>query len=94
MGNFALSTAEIALDNDDVDAARGYLETQQRLASATQSDATRARILYVQARIAAHDGHDAQAQALLGRALPLLPEVTRWVPLRTRILTTRRRLAP
>lgn len=94
VGNFALSTAEIALDNDDVDAARGYLETQQRLASATQSDATRARILYVQARIAAHDGHDAQAQALLGRALPLLPEVTRWVPLRTRILATRRRLAP
>ncbi|MGH1342542.1 MAG: tetratricopeptide repeat protein [Nannocystales bacterium] len=94
VGRFALSAAELALDNDDVDAARQHFETKQRLATPKPTDATRARMLYVEARIAQDDGHATQALALLARALPLLPEVTRWIPLRTRILAMQARLTP
>ncbi len=94
VGKFALSAAEIALDNGDVEAARLHLETHRRLVSADPSETTQARMLYVEAGFAEHEGRVTEAQALLARALPLLPEVTRWLPLRTRILAMQARLAP
>jgi len=93
VGGFALTAAEIALDNGDVDAARGHYETKRRLASAEPTETTRARMLYVEAGIAEHEGRVSEAQALLVRALPLLPKVTRWLPLRTRVLAMQARLA-
>ena len=94
VGKFALTAAEIAVDNDDIDAARQHFKTKQRLASAEPTQTTRARMLYVEAGIAEHEGRAAEALALLVQALPLLPEVTRWLPLRTRMLAMQIRLTP
>ncbi len=94
VGKFALSAAELALDNDDIDAARQQFETSQRLASTEPTQTTRARMLYVEAGIAEHEGRAAEARRLLAQALPLLPETTRWLPLRTRILAMKVRLTP
>lgn len=94
VGKFALTAAEIAIDNNDVGAARQHFKTKQRLASAEPTQTTRARMLYVEAGLAEHEGRTAEALALLVQALPLLPEVTRWLPLRTRMLAMQVRLTP
>lgn len=93
VGKFALTAAELALDNDDAEAARRHFELKQQLTTAEPTQTTRARMLHVEAGISEYEGRAAEGQALLARAIPLLPGVTRWLPLRTRILAMQARLS-
>ncbi len=85
VGKFAATAAEAALRAENFDLARTHLQTALELVDADDAPVTRARLMYVAARLADQDGDDEARAARAADGLRLLPEHPRWNELRARL---------
>ncbi len=85
VGRFAATAAEAAVRTEDFERARQHLEVGLELVDATKFPASRARLMYVAARLAQHEGEVEGVPKHRAAGLELVPEHARWDALRARL---------